>query len=175
MPKLTVDGRTADVPEGQRLVLAIESEGVPIGHRCGGFARCTTSRVEFSDGEPDTMTKAEYSILSTRELLGQVRLSCQIVCDHDMSVHAVMTKDNQEAWTLPARRRGRQVGAPEKPSGIRRTRSPRRWKNPPASGGGAAASRVRQSPIEDASSIGAPPPRRRPARRRLGRRTKSLP
>lgn len=98
MPKLTIDGRTADVPDGQRLVLAIESQGIPIGHRCGGFARCTTCRVEFQNGEPDTMTKAEYNILSTRELLGSVRLSCQIVCDHDMSVHPVMTKDNQEAW-----------------------------------------------------------------------------
>jgi ferredoxin len=55
MPKLTVDGRTPDVPEGQRLVLAMESQGVPIGHRCGGFARCTTCRVEFQTGEPDTM------------------------------------------------------------------------------------------------------------------------
>jgi ferredoxin len=98
MPKLTVDGRTVDVPEGQRLVLAIESQGIPIGHRCGGFARCTTCRVEFQSGEPETMTKAEYAILSTRELLGQVRLSCQIVCDHEMSVHPVMTKDNQPAW-----------------------------------------------------------------------------
>jgi ferredoxin len=98
MPKLTIDGRTADVAEGQRLVLAIESQGVPIGHRCGGFARCTTCRVEFQSGEPDTMTKAEYTILSTRDLLGSVRLSCQIVCDHDMSVHPVMTKDNQESW-----------------------------------------------------------------------------
>ena len=44
------------------------------------------------------MTQAEYAILSTRELVGQVRLSCQIVCDHDMSVHPVMTKDNQAAW-----------------------------------------------------------------------------
>src|SRR5688572_17445712 len=78
MPKLTVDGRTSDVAEGQRLVLAIESLGTPIGHRCGGFARCTTCRVEFESGEPETMTKAEYAILSTRELLGQARLSCQI-------------------------------------------------------------------------------------------------
>jgi ferredoxin len=98
MPRLTVDGRTADVTEGQRLVLAIESQGIPIGHRCGGFARCTTCRVEFQAGEPDTMTRAEYAILSTRELVGQVRLSCQIVCDHDMSVHPVMTRDNQPTW-----------------------------------------------------------------------------
>jgi ferredoxin len=95
MPKLTVDGQTVDVPEGKRLVLAIESSGVPIGHRCGGFARCTTCRVEFQAGEPDTMTRAEYAILSTRELLGQARLSCQIVCDHDMAVHPLMTQANQ--------------------------------------------------------------------------------
>jgi len=107
MPKLTVDGRTSDVPEGQRLVLAIESTGVGIGHRCGGFARCTTCRVEFVEGEPDTMTRGEYAILKTREVLGQVRLSCQIVCDHDMSVKPLMTKDNQPAWE------GNTGGAPE--------------------------------------------------------------
>ena len=95
MPKLTVDGRTAEVPEGQRLVLAIEAQGVQIGHRCGGNARCTTCRVEFLEGEPDTMTKAEYAVLKARDVLGQARLSCQIVCDHDMSVHPLMTMENQ--------------------------------------------------------------------------------
>ncbi|MBA2448789.1 MAG: (2Fe-2S)-binding protein [Chloroflexi bacterium] len=94
MPKLTVDDRTADVPDGQRLVLAIEAQGVNIGHRCGGFARCTTCRVEFLDGEPDTMTDAEYAVLKTRDLLSQYRLSCQIVCDHDMSVRPGMTRES---------------------------------------------------------------------------------
>jgi ferredoxin len=96
MSKLTVDGQTADVPDDQRLVLAIESLGIPIGHRCGGVARCTTCRVEFVSGEPETMTKAEYAILSTRDLLGKARLSCQILADHDMAVHPLMTKNNQE-------------------------------------------------------------------------------
>src|SRR5215207_9537267 len=99
MPKLTIvsDGneRTVDVPDNQRLVLAIESQGVPIGHRCGGNARCTTCRVEVLEGEPDTMTRAEYDILNSRELYGQVRLSCQLVADHPMKVHPMMTKDNQ--------------------------------------------------------------------------------
>ena len=95
MPKVTIDGQTADVPEGQRLVLAIESQGVNIGHRCGGFAKCTTCRVEFQAGEPETMTRAEYEILSTRDLLGTARLSCQILCDHDMSVHPLLTLENQ--------------------------------------------------------------------------------
>ncbi len=98
MPKLTVDGRTAEVPEGQRLVLAIESQGVPIGHRCGGYARCTTCRVAFDAGEPERMTAAEYERLQARELLGQYRLSCQIVCDHDMAVRPQMTLES-EGWT----------------------------------------------------------------------------
>ena len=90
MPKLTVDGYgTFDVPADKRLVLAIEQDaGVDILHACGGNARCTTCRVEFIDGEPSTMTVAEKERLAARELTG-VRLSCQILCDHDMAVRAI--------------------------------------------------------------------------------------
>lgn len=99
MPKLTVSGQTLDVVEGKRLVLAIEEAGVEIGHRCGGHARCTTCRVSFAEGEPATMTAAEHAKLLERGLLGQYRLACQIVCDHDMAVAEVaMTKENQ-GWT----------------------------------------------------------------------------
>src|SRR5581483_11372909 len=69
-----------------RLVKAIEGHGIDILHRCGGNARCTTCRVEFISGEPQQMTKAEYERLVEREILGQFRLSCQILCDHDMHV-----------------------------------------------------------------------------------------
>jgi Na+-transporting NADH:ubiquinone oxidoreductase subunit NqrF len=58
-------------------------------HACGGNARCTTCRVEFVAGEPDRMTVAEKNVLQARDLLGKVRLSCQIVCDHDMTVKAI--------------------------------------------------------------------------------------
>ena len=87
--------RTANVPDDQRLVLAIEAQGVNIGHRCGGNARCTTCRVEILDGEPDTMTKAEFDILRTRGIYGQARLSCQLVADHDMRVRPLMTKETE--------------------------------------------------------------------------------
>jgi ferredoxin len=89
MPRLTVEGRgTFDVDAGKRLVLAIESDaGVDILHACGGNARCTTCRVEFVAGEPDRMTQAEQEKLAQKGLTG-VRLSCQIVCDHDMTVRA---------------------------------------------------------------------------------------
>ena len=90
MPKLAVEGvGEFEAPEGKRLVLALEQEaGVDQLHACGGQARCTTCRVEFVSGEPDRMTVAERDVLTARGLSG-VRLSCQIVCDHDMTVRAI--------------------------------------------------------------------------------------
>jgi ferredoxin len=89
MPKLTVEGvGEFDVPQDKRLVLALEDEAkVDQLHACGGNARCTTCRVEFVAGEPDQMTEAEKAVLAAKGLTG-VRLSCQILCDHDMSVRA---------------------------------------------------------------------------------------
>ena len=90
MPKLTVEGvGSFEVPQGKRLVLALEDEAkVDQLHACGGNARCTTCRVEFVSGEPEMMTVAEKSVLAARGLSG-VRLSCQILCDHDMNVRAI--------------------------------------------------------------------------------------
>ena len=90
MAKLTVEGvGEFEIPQGKRLVLALEDEaGVDQLHACGGNARCTTCRVEFVAGEPDQMTAAEKQVLAARGLSG-VRLSCQIPCDHDMTVRAI--------------------------------------------------------------------------------------
>jgi len=90
MPKLTVDGiGDFEVPASKRLVLALEDEaGIDQLHACGGNARCTTCRVEFVAREPEAMTEAEKQVLAARGLSG-VRLSCQILCDHDMTVRAI--------------------------------------------------------------------------------------
>jgi len=90
MSKLVVEGvGEFEVPEGKRLVLALEQDaGIDQLHACGGNARCTTCRVQFVAGEPDRMTVAERDVLAARGLSG-IRLSCQIVCDHDMTVHAI--------------------------------------------------------------------------------------
>ena len=90
MPTLTVEGfRSVEVPSGKRLVLAVEQDaGVDILHACGGNARCTTCRVEFVSGEPQRTTIAEKTRLAEKCLTG-VRLSCQIECDHDMTVRAI--------------------------------------------------------------------------------------
>jgi len=90
MPRLTVEGAgTFDVPQGKRLVLALEQEaGIDQLHACGGRCRCTTCRVEFVEGEPGAMTEAEKQKLAEKGLTG-VRLSCQILCDQDMTVRAI--------------------------------------------------------------------------------------
>ena len=87
---LTVEGfQSVDVEQGKRLVLAIEQDaGVDILHACGGNCRCTTCRVEFVSGEPTKMTAAEKMKLEERGLTG-VRLSCQILCEQDMTVRAI--------------------------------------------------------------------------------------
>ena len=37
------------------------------------------------------MTRAELEVLQRRDLLGEVRFSCQAVCDHDVKVCPLMT------------------------------------------------------------------------------------
>lgn len=90
MPKLTVDGvGTFDLPENKRLVLALTDEAaIDQLHACGGNARCTTCKVEFVAGEPSEITEAEKSVLAAKGLTG-VRLSCQILCNHDMTVKVI--------------------------------------------------------------------------------------
>lgn len=90
MPVLTVDSvGVFDVPHGKRLVLALEQDAkIDQLHACGGRARCTTCRVVFIAGEPEMKTKAEIAVVTAKGLTG-IRLSCQILCEHDMAVRAI--------------------------------------------------------------------------------------
>lgn len=98
MPKLEIVGHTTvEVPAGSRLVNAIENAGVDIGHRCGGFAGCTTCRVEVHAGEPERMTRAEKEKLEQKDLLGRVRLACQILVEQDMKVKPLM-RVSEQGW-----------------------------------------------------------------------------
>ena len=90
MAKLTVENvGTFDIDSPKRLVLCLEEDAkIDQLHACGGKARCTTCRVEFIAGEPETMTIAERNVMAAKGLTG-VRLSCQIMCDHDMTVRVI--------------------------------------------------------------------------------------
>jgi ferredoxin len=91
MPQLKIEGvGEFEVPAGTRLVLALEDNGGQPLHRCGGYARCTTCRVEFLSGEPETMTEAERTRLDSQGNLGKFRLSCQCTVTHDMHVRVLM-------------------------------------------------------------------------------------
>jgi ferredoxin len=93
MPTISIDGvGDFQVPAGKRLVNALTDEcGQDQLHACGGMARCTTCRVKFLAGEPDAFRPAEEQVLAAKGLAGQpgIRLSCQILCDNDMSVQII--------------------------------------------------------------------------------------
>lgn len=93
MATLTVEGvGVFEVPQNKRLVNAlIDDVKIDQLHACGGFARCTTCRVQFVSGEPEKMTQAEKDVLTTRGLINQpgLRLSCQLLCDHEMTIRAI--------------------------------------------------------------------------------------
>jgi ferredoxin len=93
VPKIEVEGRgTFAVPEGKRLVLALEDNGVDILHRCGGNLRCTTCRVEVLAGDPGPVSDAERAKMAEKgHPAGEFRLSCQIRVSGDLTVRPVLT------------------------------------------------------------------------------------
>lgn len=94
MPKLTIEGEgTFEVQTGTRLVNAIKAAGVNILHRCGGYAKCTTCRVEFLEGEPDKMTQAERDKWQDKGEKG-FRLSCQMIVESDMNIRILNTVES---------------------------------------------------------------------------------
>src|SRR5258708_6355739 len=93
MPKLTIQNiGVFEIPANKRLVNAL-SEDAQLDqlHACGGNARCTTCRVKFIAGEPEQMTQAEREVLTAKGLIAMpnIRLSCQILCDHDMTIEVI--------------------------------------------------------------------------------------
>ncbi len=101
MPKITIpEHGSFEVEQGQRLVNALQAHGVNLGHRCGGYARCTTCRVEFIDGEPEIISRAEQDKLKASELLGEVRLACQILVEEDMTLKPLMMVEEM-GWSDP--------------------------------------------------------------------------
>lgn len=93
MPKLTVLGReTFEVEKGKKLVLALEDNGVDILHRCGGKAKCTTCRVEVLSGDFIDLTAVEKNAFAEKGIIDDnLRLSCQIRVNGDLTVSPIMT------------------------------------------------------------------------------------
>lgn len=96
MPKVTVEGYdTYEVPEGKKLVLAIEDAGIDILHRCGGNAACTTCRVEVVSGDVPPISEDEIAALEDPDLIEKYRLSCQIRVQNDLTVRLWKTASQE--------------------------------------------------------------------------------
>ena len=94
MPKVEAEtsagAQTVEAADGRKLVLALEDAGIDILHRCGGNAKCTTCRVEVTEGEPGEMGDAERNRLAMETGLAEnVRLSCQVRVAGDLKVRVV--------------------------------------------------------------------------------------
>ena len=89
MATIIADGKKFNVTDGTRLVNALEDNGIDILHRCGGNARCTTCRVTFNSGEPETYHPREKAKLESNDNLGNFRLSCHILCKGTMDVNVI--------------------------------------------------------------------------------------
>ncbi|KZE37453.1 (2Fe-2S)-binding protein [Bhargavaea cecembensis] len=100
MPCVTIiGGETFEADNGQKLVLALEDNGVNILHRCGGNAKCTTCRVEVLAGDYLEVTRKEKNAFSNIGIDDQLfedclRLSCQIIINGDITVRPIMTAEN---------------------------------------------------------------------------------
>ncbi len=94
MPKVTAETaegtREIEAEAGRKLVLVLEDSGIDILHRCGGKAKCTTCRVEVSEGDPGEMQEAERNRLAAETGLAEnVRLSCQVHVQGDLNVRVL--------------------------------------------------------------------------------------
>lgn len=96
MPKLTVEGRGEfEVPANKKVTLAVEDAGIDILHRCGGYAKCTTCRVEVLSGTVPPISEEEIEALEDPDLIDQYRLSCQIRIVDDMTIRLWKTASEQ--------------------------------------------------------------------------------
>lgn len=94
MATITAAEKTFEAEDGKRLVLAIEDAGIDILHRCGGKAKCTTCRVTFNKGEPDSYHPRERAKLESGDNIGNFRLSCHILCEGEMDVNVLNTLES---------------------------------------------------------------------------------
>lgn len=107
MPQITANTATGtvtiDAKAGRKLVLELEDNGVDILHRCGGNARCTTCAVEITDGNAGEIGEAEQGVLTAKGLGDNIRLSCQIRCENDLSFNVLKQASTAgiEAGTRP--------------------------------------------------------------------------
>ena len=83
-----VHGKTISGPVGQTILEFIQTAGIPHASVCGGRGRCTTCRVQVTEGltNLDTASELEAGALARISAPRDVRLACQTRPQHDVSI-----------------------------------------------------------------------------------------
>jgi ferredoxin len=119
MPVIHVEGEQPfEAPEGKRLVLAIEDAGIDILHRCGGYGRCTTCRVEIRSGEAGPRTEREVERLASERFPPTTRLSCQLLVQADLTLHVPLRLSTSGLKDAGPRPKDEITPPPRYPQGI---------------------------------------------------------
>ncbi|MFC4322194.1 2Fe-2S iron-sulfur cluster-binding protein [Litchfieldia salsa] len=95
MPTVTVLGeKSFEVEKGTKLVLALEDHGISVLHRCGGKAKCTSCRVEVLEGDFEDLSNIEKNAFAQKGIEDNLRLSCQVRVEGDVTVRPIMTVES---------------------------------------------------------------------------------
>lgn len=93
--QMTIEGRT-----GQKLLTALNDNGVLVPSACAGAGTCGLCRVRITDGAPDALP-IEIARLTRAELREGTHLACQVTMRDDMAVDVDVDLLGAETFVVP--------------------------------------------------------------------------
>lgn len=98
--RLSVNGhKTIEAMTGQKLLTALNDNGVLVPSACAGAGTCGLCRVRIEEGGPDALP-VEVARLSRAELRDGTHLACQVTMRNDMDVNVDEDLLGAEAFML---------------------------------------------------------------------------
>src|SRR6266436_9991839 len=97
--RILPDDRLVETQPGETLLDASLRAGIAHAHACGGHARCSTCRVEVSDGAENCAprTVAEQALAERLGFAPHLRLACQTVAHADLTMRRLILDDEDVA------------------------------------------------------------------------------
>ncbi len=94
------DQKTIDAMTGQKLLTALNDNGVLVPSACAGAGTCGLCRVRIAEGAPEALP-IETARLTRAELREGTRLACQVTMRNNMAVDVAEDLLGAEALVLP--------------------------------------------------------------------------
>jgi len=94
--RILPDDVLIDLAPGETLLDASLRGGIAHAHACGGHARCSTCRVEVTDGIDACAprTAAEQALAERLDFAPQLRLACQTIANNSVTVRRLILDDD---------------------------------------------------------------------------------